>query len=765
MTRTSHILAALAFSLTGFSALVFEIVWIRQTSLILGVSVYAYAAVVTAFLGGGALGNWLFGRAVDHMARPLRLIALLQVGVAALALLTWLLLPSLRSLYALVARELPLGTTQMFFWRCLLAAWILTPTAILMGGTLPALGRWLARSSHHALTAQLGRFYALETLGAAVGCLATALWFLRRWPSQFSLYIAVGASLGAALLCWLVQRRDDPPRPAGAPLPKAAWSGSAASSRRPSPTGILGLYAGSGFIALGYQMVWARILAIFTLDAVFSFAIVLTTFLAGLAIGGAVAARTLRREVPTLDTFARLQFLLALGGLLTIFLFYVMPLISFESILGHYTLGRAILFEFLLGTVILLLPTSLMGYLFPVTVHLIKPHDRHLGSAAGRVSGANTAGAIVGILVTVFGLVPLAGLQGSLWLLAGGSLGLGVGALRAMQTPRGPWRTSFWLRPAAVAVCLVLGFGLRPPPVYLGFRQDPGEHLVFYAEGVETTVAVFHVVEQDYKVSFVDGRIEVPTDEVSMRAFRALGHLPPLVHPHAQRALMLSFGNGIATGSLDTHHIPHIDAVDLSREMMQAAELYWEENYNVLRSARLQLHVEDGRNFLLRTAQQYDIITADATHPSNTSSWALFTREFYESAQARMTPTGVFFQWLPFHSMTEADFKTILRTFQTVFPHATLWYTGSSHSLMMGTATPFDRQALEAVLDRLEQHATASSDLGSRPQVQDYFTLDARQWRAYAGAGPIATDRQVYFLPAPDQVAAIAAALRIARGA
>lgn len=770
LLKTSSLLAAFVFGLTGFSALVFEIVWIRQASLILGVSVYAYAAVVTAFLGGGALGSWAFGKVVDRIQCPMRFIFFLQSGVAILALLTWQVFPYLRSLYALVASEPQLGTAQVFLWRCLLAAVVLTPTAILMGGILPTLGRWLANSPSPDRTSKLGRFYAVETLGAAAGCLCTALVFLRFWPSQFSMFAAVGVSLLAAIIALLVEKLDParehddilsvPP----AELPTRDEEHSALPSRR-NRTGILLLYAGSGFVALGYQMVWARILAIFTLDAVFSFAIVLTSFLTGLALGSALAARNFRRETPTLATFSRLQLLLALSGLLTIYLFYLMPLISFETLFGHFTLNRAIMFEFLLGFLVLLLPTSVMGYLFPVVVHLVTAQGKNLGSSAGRVSAANTAGAILGILATTFGLVPLMGLQGALWLLAGGSLCLGTVARLATRPNLKPLRNSPWLQPAAVTVCLLFGLSFRPPPVYLGFRQDPGEYLVYYEEGVETTVAVFDVKEQGYKVSFVDGRIEVPTDEVSMRAFRALGHLPPLVRPEAQRALMLSFGNGIATGSLDTHGVPQIDAVDLSQEMMQAADLYWKENYNVLHSPRLQLHVEDGRNFLQSATQNYDIITADATHPSNTSSWALFTHEFYESVSARLTPEGVFFQWLPFHSMTEADFKLILRTFQATFPHASLWYTGSSHSLMMGTSAPFTSKDLESVLSRMEQHATASSDLGSRQRVMDYFTLDEGQWRAYVGSGPIATDRQVYFLPAPDQVESIAQALLVARGA
>lgn len=762
MTRVTYGLVALAFGLTGFSALVYEIVWVRQTALIFGVSVYAYAAVVTAFLGGGALGHWLFGRVIDRVHHPLRLFALLQCGAAALALLIWFALPVTRALYAGLAHTWPLAPAPTFLLRGFLAVLLLTPGTVLMGGTLPAVSRWLAQMRRTAPVARLGRLYAWETAGAAAGCALTALWFLHHWPTHVSVLAAIGANLLAGLMAWGVHRLDGArtgrdAEPVETPAP-------ARTARRGS-SGLLLLYAGSGFMALGYQMVWSRILAIFTLDAVFSFAIVLTTFLLGLALGSRIAARVLRRRPPTRQTFARLQFLLAAGGLGTVYLFYFLPLLSLEDFFGSYTLSRAIIFEFVLGALVLLGPTSVMGYLFPVAVHLVSDQSpQGLGGIAGRVSAANTAGALPSILVTTFLLVPWAGLQGTLWLLTGGSLLLGLAT--CLPTPMDlkslrSW--TLWRLPGAVVLGLLLGFVWRPPPVYLGFRQDPTEHLVFYEEGAETTVAVFHVPEEDYKVSFVDGRIEVPTDAISMRAFRALGHLPPLVHPDAQRALMLSFGNGIATGSLETHGVPVIEAVDLSREMMQAAEFYWAENYNILRSPRLVLHVEDGRNFLLRTPHRYDIVTADATHPSNTSSWALFTREFYESVQSRLTPDGLFLQWLPFHSMTEADYRLILRTFQTVFPHASLWYTGSSHSLMMGTAAPFGPAELEALLARLAAHPTALADLGSLQQVQDYFTLDENQWRTYAGTGPVATDRQVYFLPAPDHVQEIALALLVAR--
>ncbi len=765
MSRITLALAGVAFALTGVSTLVYELIWLRQASLVFGVSAYAYVAVVIAFLGGGALGNWLFSLVLPWVRQPLWLFVLLQIAIAGLALQTPGWLQAVQPVYAAFVQQTELAAPLLLSLRLGLSILVLVPAALLMGGTLPVMMHWLGSTRAAGVRALVGRFYALETLGAAMGATVAALVLLRYLALMQATAVAVGVNLTACALAGIVQvaRNRAPVSRTGnkanaARKPHRSVDGKipVAWGRRP----LLGAYAVSGFVALGYQLAWARILAVFTLDAVFSFAIVLSTFLAGLALGSTLAARHMRQRSPTMRTFARLQLLLSLSGAATVYLFYGMPLLSLEGIFGAYTLTRAILYEFLLGGLILILPTCLMGYLFPVTVHLVTQNSAHLGSAAGHTSAVNTAGAIGGILVTTFLLVPWLGLQGTLLLLAGGSLILGLLAwpvrLSALSWPE--------LRlPGGVGLCLCLALLFRPPPVYLGFRQDPGEHLIYYEEGVETTVAVFHVPEQNYKVSFVDGRIEVPTDAISLRAFRALGHLPPLVHPQAERALMLSFGNGIATGSLETHGLPHIEAVDLSREMLEAAAHYWEENYNVLRSPRLTLHVEDGRNFLVQTPDRYDIITTDATHPANTSSWALFTAEFYAQVAERLQPSGVFFQWLPFHSMTPDDYRRILRTFQHTFPHASLWYTGGSHSLLMATPSPFGTAELEQVLARLAQHPTAHSDLEGPDRVRDYFALDTAGLQAFTGTGPIVTDQQVFFAPTTDHVEAIALALLAAR--
>jgi spermidine synthase len=714
------------------------------------VSVYAYSAVLSAFMGGSALGSYLMGRRADLAGRPLRFYALLQVGIALFGILSPMILVALMPLYGQIAQSLPTGSPWVTAVRTLFSILILTPPTFLMGATLPVMARALTSRSGH-VGSDVGQLYAADTLGAALGCGLAGLFLLRTLGTQETIFLAALLNMLSGVGAWLLARsalerlqpersqtKADPPRRQHlVDSPRNAWL----------PTFIVSAYALSGMAALAYEVIWARILAVFTLDAVYSFSIMLTTFLIGLTVGGWIGAWWTRRRQVTLLHFANLQIAVAVAALSTLFVFARFPRISLEEIFGVYTVANAIYYEFLLGFLALFVPTTLMGILFPVVTSLYTGESLYsLGERVGLINALNTAGAIAGALGASFVLIPLLGLQYSVVALSLLNLLIGIMAYWLQRQTIRHWQ----IAPVGGAVMLLALTWVLPPGYYLGFREDPTEQMVYYAEGVETTVAVFDVPEHNFKVSFVNGRIEVPTDDVSMAAFRLLGHLPPLLKPDAQRALMLSFGNGVATGSLDTHNIPHIDAVDLSAQMLEAAAIYWQENYNVLDSPRLHLYVEDGRNFLLQTPLTYDIITTDATHPTNSASWALFTQEFYQSVSARLTPDGVFVQWMPFHSLREDDYRAILRTFQNVFPYSTLWYTGGSHTLMVATPHPLDTASLARSLSGLAVRPVAAADLGTPFQVYSYLIMDTESFKAYTGSGHLITDNNAFFLPDND---------------
>jgi spermidine synthase len=149
----------------------------------------------------------------------------------------------------------------------------------------------------------------------------------------------------------------------------------------------------------------------------------------------------------------------------------------------------------------------------------------------------------------------------------------------------------------------------------------------------------------------------------------------------------------------------------------------------------------------LQTDRQYDIITTDATHPTNASSWTLFTAEFYRQVEQHLAADGVFLQWVPLHSMAIADYLSILRTFQSVFPTATLWYTGGSHTLLLATPETVTDAYVEEKLQAIPDNVAALQDLGGPEQVSRYWIINSEQLREFAGQGDLVRDNDAFFLP------------------
>ena len=440
------------------------------------------------------------------------------------------------------------------------------------------------------------------------------------------------------------------------------------------------------------------------------------------------------------------------AAILMLFVFAKLPTIR-ESLNVTDTFGKLVFVEFFTAALTMLVPTLLMGATFPVVARLygagaassVPGADgavETVGARVGRLYALNTLGSALGAAVAGFVLIPLLGLQRAALLLA--LINLALGAVVLLQTTPIPR-----LRLGGALAVAVVAALLLPPGIYLGFREGTAPSLVFYREGVDATVSVFDVPDPPLKISFVNGRSEVPTDPQSMRAFYMLGHLPPLLHPQAKSALMISFGNGIATGAMSRHAIPRIQAVELVAEQVAAAQLYQKENRGVLDYPGLKITIEDGRNYLMRSDEQFDIITADATHPVNSSSWALFTREFYGLVHQRLASDGVFVQWLPFHDLSSQDFRDIVKTFQSVFPHTSLWYTGGIHSFMVATPQPLTRAEVLALGPQIEA-AGVGDDLGDGQKLAGDFLMDAGAVARYVESAQLVTDDSAFFIPAKE---------------
>ena len=676
--------------MSGACTLVYEVVWARMLIPVFGVSVYAVSTVLTAFMAGLAIGSFYFGRLADRHDNGLRIYAFLELGIGAFALLFPLILSGLDEIYTPLYRLLEDVPTAFLMVRFLLTFVVLLIPTTLMGATLPVLCKYAVREINSAGWA-VGRLYAVNTFGAAIGAFAAAFLLIEALGVSGTIWTAAVLNLVIAAVAWGLSKKREEAVPVA--------PGGTASSEPPSPGSvsgetdtntrvlylILGAFAISGFAALGYEVIWARLLtSVLRSSSAQSLSTILVSFLIGLAAGGAVGAKLANRWRDALGAFAVIELLIGLFGLVSVYAVSAIPsLFQIAGSAGSYEVYVIRLFA--AAFVVMLIPTFLMGLLFPLVSKLAISGLRDLGSRVGTLYGINTVGAILGAFASGFVLLPLLGTERSVDLLAWLNIAVGFALLTASETYSRLRKLAIGGCFAFVVALLTLLLPNDTIRSLIGFGEPSGT-VIHFEETVGGTVSV-HDYGRGTRILKVNGGSEVPTTFASMQTFRLLGTLPLVLHPDPQEVLVIAFGGGVTLAAAESHGPKRIDCVEVVEGVPQAAHHFAAHNNRIFErfdSDHIEIIIDDGRNHILRTDRRYDVILSDATHPGTADSWVLYTEEFYRLGQKRLRSAGIMAQWLPLHGLSPDDFKMILRTFQTVYPHATLWLT-DIYAVMLGT--------------------------------------------------------------------------------
>ncbi|MBN1827192.1 MAG: fused MFS/spermidine synthase [Candidatus Eisenbacteria bacterium] len=730
------------FFLSGVAGLLYQVVWNRLLLLVFGGSSYATATVLASFMSGLALGSWLFGRRADRSPDPLRLYGAIEIGIAVTALLVPALTLAGRALFLRAAPALE-GTALFVPVRYALAFLTLLLPTTLMGGTFPVLSRVIVRELDR-VGRGVGLLYFLNTGGAVLGAVLAAFATLPFLGLHGS--IAVGVAINVfvgfgALLLARGERRGAPARIAEEPA--ALEEGREVSlPDAPPHRAILFLFALSGFASLGYEVTWVRVLVFFLgNNTIFAFAIMLATFLTGLALGGALYGLLPPKRGGRLLFFGALEIGIALAALLTLRLFGEVNPMTHRLVraFGLQSWHGLLVLRLAAAAMTMALPTLLIGATFPAVAHLVTASARRVGREVGGAYAVNTLGAIAGSLAAGFVLVPLLGVEKTLVVLS--SINLAIGGVALLLARGRVRRTAGGAALAGAAALAILGGGRILPPIY--GAAAPGYELVYADEGPTATVTVHEDRVRKTKLLCVNGIWEVPTDFPSLQVFRLLGNIGPLVHPEPRRALTVALGGGIALGSLALHDFDAITCVEICPEVEGGAKLFAEENHRVLENPRVRVLFNDGRNRLLLSDERYDVIVSDATHPGSADSWVLYTEDFYRLVLSRLGPEGLFCQWLPYHGVDRATYRTILRTFAGAFPEAAL-FSVARHSVLVGSPAPI-RLDLERIKERIEgnepvRRDLASVDLDDPVRIAAAVGLDREGMLRAAGPGPVNTD-------------------------
>lgn len=665
-----------AFLLSGAAGLIFQIVWCYRASLVLGGSLWAMTAVLSAFMAGLALGNALAVRIGRRASRSLAAYAVLEVIVGLTGGLAAVVLPHLAGAIAPLVQRAHETVWIVNGLRFGVAFAVLIVPATAMGATLPLLVDALGDRGHTFGDA-LARLYGWNTAGAVLGVLSADIIFIGALGVSWTAGFAALLNMAAALLA-MAAVDGAPDRRAAAPARTTVMDRASGS-----PGLLLVCAALSGVVLLALEVIWFRFLSLYVLNTTLAVSLMLAAVLLGIAAGGFAAGGWLRRHAGAADAAPLVAF--AAGAAVS----------GSYAVFGSLTAGTQVgeWWRVLWFALVLTTPTAwLSGVFFTLLGAALHRHSggRYM-KAAARLTLVNTVGAAAGPVLATFVLLPVMGVERALLLMCATYAAIGTLALAAQSRSRVAARGRAGAAAVAALVCvsaIVFPYGAtrrrdfaRAAAAY----DADGSRIVATREGPAETI---FLMQQEWQGSPIYQRLVTNGFSMSgtavpgMRYMRYFAYWPMLMHRGPVRqALVVCYGVGVtAKAVLELPGLESLDVAEISRDIVAMSDLLYSPPEHPLRDPRVRLHLEDGRFFLATTAARYDLITGEPPPPRTPGTVNIYTREYFQLLYDHLAEGGIATYWVPVarpHPGTDVD--TVIRAFCDVFQDCSLW-----------NATPFD---------------------------------------------------------------------------
>jgi spermidine synthase len=686
---------------SGASALVYEVLWVRRFISLFGATAPATSATLSAMFLGLAAGSLFVGKRCARWPRPLRAYGILEVCIALGALLVIPTLGLYERLYPAIyngSLNRPLVFVAVKSGLAMVALFV---PAFLMGGTLPLLAH--AFVSTKGETGKTGSaVYAANTFGAVLGALGVPFLLLPALGAERSYFVAAACNLLVGASAILLDRDAQQQSIAREERRRTAVQETRSKSSQSKPAWLLSSAAFlSGALVLALEVLWTRMLAQVHENSIYSFAIVLAIFLAGLAGGASLARALLLRKR---DACKALGLSWVCAGVLVFVtpqLFYFLT--GGLSYVNEYGAG-ANLMTLVFAVSTMLPPTLLAGLILPLLMEITaNARADSAGPLLGRLLAFNTAGSVVGPLVATYVILPMLGLWTGIALAGLLMIAAGEVWLRGLfrRRPTTARRASVF---ALLAALFVGASPLTLPRARV--KRDGDEKLIHLDEGSHGIVSVVESPDDRWMLLnnfYTLGGTAFAVEE------RQQARIPLLLHPSPRRVAFLGLGTGITAGGALLPNVEKLVALELVPEVVKTAGDYFaESNLGLLKDRRVEVVNEDARVYLKASGQTFDVIVGDLVVPWRSGESSLFTREHFTTARGALAPGGIYCQWLPMHQLTEEQFKLITATFLDVFPHATLWrgdfFTDAPALALVGHTSPdaIDTDAVDVAAERLK---------------------------------------------------------------
>ncbi|MFN2532630.1 MAG: fused MFS/spermidine synthase [Pyrinomonadaceae bacterium] len=746
-------LIATCFVVSGATGLIYEVVWVRMLGLVFGATTLAISTVLSAFMGGLALGSAIAGRLGARIKAPFRFYGLMEIIIAGYALALPLLFRGLDDAYVSIWQQIHPSFFWFGVWRFVLSGLLLLIPTTLMGATLPVLSVAFLRQDTTNKSNAVATLYACNLAGAIAGATIAGFLFLPTLGIRNTIIVSAAVNVLIGIVAVVSERSSHVQKDFTAPDDSHVDVGAAAHKFW------LMCAIASGFVTISSQIAWTRSLTMIIGSSTYAFSIVVAMFLIGLAGGAWLIARKAfeaRRMVVTVELAT------AAGLLFSLYVTNWTPLLLVKLGLGigFSSWGSLLALQILCAAVMILAPALLMGMVMPLVLVWAGNHSVVL---VGRSYALNTLGAILGAVVTGFVLIPKTTTRNTLLICAMICLIVAGVAYEPRPTVRDPQlRRSIGTGVTAALVLILFVLAPRMNVVDLSIgaydslvrvlaqtregvqeKSDAApvseQHkLLMYDEGSTATVSVRR--DQDVISMAINGRTNASDSQFDMPTQVMLGQLPLLIASANRKALVIGFATGITVGAMLQSPIEEVTCLELEGATIAGSRFFEHVNNHPLNDIRFHLIIDDARTYLRVAPNLYDMIISEPSHPWVPGVANLFTKEFFEIGRDRLEDNGVFVQWVQIYQLSTDSLRSVLATYLNVFPHVLVFRVrGASRGkdlLLVGSRHPLtlDRLA-ERLGDARVRAELARVGLMTEADVRSWYVTDeAKLGPAVAGA-------------------------------
>lgn len=668
------------FFISGFCSVLYELVWLRLSMAQFGVTSAMVSIVLSVFMAGLGLGSWVSGdwirRHGERIGFPaLRLYATIELLIGVSGILVPYELRLGRSILE------KLGSTSSVEYYFVSGIWVaitLIPWCALMGATIPVAMLGIQRMFPQESSRSFSYLYIANVAGAVMGT-ALPLFLVELLGFHGALRVGAACNVVIAVLALLVSKSAarkevaEAPQTASEPATTATGHGS-----------LLALLFATGLTSMGMEVVWVRQFTPYIGTVVYAFALILAVYLAATFFGSRMYRTTLRHG----NESALLWTLLAL--------FALFPLVAASPSIVLYGVLRL-----LLGIAPF---AGLLGFLTPMLV------DRWSGgnpAQAAKAYAVNVLGCILGPLLAGFVLLPRISERWALVLLALPWLVIGLRPMRVSGAAPG-----FAARAASYLLLpLALGLFLASR----GYEQEYGKSSRVLRDSTATVIATGSGM---HKFLLVNGYGMTALTPIT----KMMAHLPlAFLDRPPQDALVICFGMGTTFRSLRTWDIP-VTAVELVPSVPRLFPYFHSDAPAILSSPLSHVVIDDGRRYLERTPQQYDVITIDPPPPVEAAgSSLLYSENFYSVVRQRLRPGGILQQWLPIGD--PEDVAAVALALRRSFPYVRVFAFGRNWGFhFLASDRPLPNRSAHELAQRLPARAAADLvEWDSPPDTEGRF--------------------------------------------